>query len=68
MKLILAATSRFTMTLTSVNIPPLLAVPAHEWQTLLTILKQAQNLSTKVVGPERKTVITLDLGLYKPAK
>ena len=57
-----------SMSLTCVNTPPLLAAPAHEWQTLLTILKQAQDISTKVVGPERKTVVTLDLGLYKPAK
>ena len=29
---------------------------------------QAQNISTIVVGLERKTVITLDMGLYLPAK
>ena len=56
------------MPLTYVNTPPLLAAPAHEWPTLLTILKQAQGISAKVVGPERKTVVTLDMGLYKPAK
>ena len=54
--------------LTTWHIPPLLAYPAHEWQTLLTILMQAQHISAKVVGPRRKTVITLDMGLYKPAK
>ena len=40
----------------------------QEWNTLLMILMQAQNVSTIVVGPERKTVIFLDMGLYLPAK
>ena len=35
---------------------------------MLTILKQEQGISAKVVGEEHKTVITLDMGLYKPAK
>ena len=30
-----------TMPLTCINTPPLIAAPAHEWPTLLTILKQA---------------------------
>ena len=42
--------------------------PPHEWQTLLTVLMQAQNISVTVVGPTRKTVISLDMGLYQPAK
>ena len=29
---------------------------------------QAQGINTKVVGPDHKTVISLDMGLYKPAK
>lgn len=49
-------------------VPPLIAAPAHEWNTLLTVLKQAQNINTEVVGADRKTVVTLDLGLYQPAK
>ena len=53
---------------TKVGTPPLLAAPAHEWPTLLTILMQAQNINTSVVGPGRKTVISLDVGLYQPAK
>ena len=56
------------MPLTQVSSPPLVAAPAHEWNTLLTILMQAQAITTKVVGPERKTVISLDMGLYQPAK
>lgn len=57
-----------TMPVTRVGSPPLIAAPVHEWPTLLTILMQAQNIKTKVVGPTRKTVISLDLGLYQPAK
>ena len=45
--------------LTSWHVSPLIACPAHEWQTLLTVLKQAQHISANVVGPQRKTVITL---------
>lgn len=56
------------ISLTYVNTPPMIAAPAHEWKTLLTVLKQAQHITTKVIGPGRKTVITLDMGLYKPAK
>jgi len=54
--------------LTRVGTPPLIAAPAHEWNTLLTVLMQAQGISTKVVGPNHKTVVSLDMGLYKPAK
>ncbi|KAK3746101.1 hypothetical protein QZH41_015518, partial [Actinostola sp. cb2023] len=53
---------------TRVGAPPLLAYPAHEWNTLLTVLMQAQDISTKVVGTGKKTVISLDMGLYLPAK
>ena len=45
------------MEVTKVGMPP-----------LLTILMQAQNISTTIVGPGRKTVISLDMGLYQPAK
>ena len=54
--------------LTRTGTPPLIPAPAHEWSTLLTVLKQTQCINTVVVGPNRKTVITLDMGLYKPAK
>ena len=37
--------------------------PASDWSTLLTVLKQAQGINAAVVGPNRKTVITLDLQL-----
>ncbi|MES9880238.1 MAG: hypothetical protein ABW185_05080 [Sedimenticola sp.] len=47
---------------------PLLAAPAHEWSTLLTILMHAQGINTQILGDSRRTVISLDMGLYKPAK
>lgn len=53
---------------TRVGAPPLLVATAHEWQTLLTILMQAQGINAKVMGPGKKTVISLGMGLYKPAK
>ena len=56
------------MPVARVGTPPLIAAPAYEWQTLLTVLMQAQNISVKVVGPTRKTVVSLDMGLYQPAK
>lgn len=34
---------------------------------MLTILMQAQAITTKVMGPGNKTVISLDMGLYQPA-
>ena len=41
---------------------PLIAAPAHEWSTLLTILKHTQH-SAEVVGHNKKTIITLDMDL-----
>ena len=56
------------MPLTRVGTPTLIAAPAHECSTLLTVLMQAQGISAKVMGPNHKTVISLDMRLYKPAK
>lgn len=53
---------------TYVHTFPLISAPAHEWQTLLTVLMQAQKINTQVVGPDHKTVITLDMALYERAK
>ena len=53
--------------LTKVHTPPLIAAPAHVLQTLLIVLKQAQNITTKVTGSASR-VITIDMSLYKPAK
>ena len=46
---------------------PPLASPAHEWDTILTILKQSQKITATVVGDNQKTVITLDMQLYEKA-
>ena len=46
---------------------PLLAAPAHEWSTMLTVLKQAQNITTVVLGESQKAVVTFDLQLYEKA-
>ena len=29
---------------------------------------QARGITVKVIGPDKKTVVSLDMGLYKPAK
>ena len=57
-----------TVPVTRVGTPPLIAAPAHQWNTILTVLMQAQAINVKVVGQQRKTVISLDMGLYMPAK
>ena len=54
--------------LTEVAALPLIAAPAHEFHTMLVALKQAQGINAFVVGPDRKTVITLDMDLYERAK
>ena len=56
-----------THQLTNVTMMPLIAAPAHEWSTMLTVLKQAQKITTVVMGEGHKTVITFDLQLYEKA-
>ena len=51
---------------TRVGTAPLIAAPAHEWSTLLTVLMQSQGINSKVMGSDHRTVISLDFGLYKP--
>ena len=51
-----------TMPVARVSCPPLVAAPAHEWNTLLTILTRTQVIKTKLVNPEKKTVISLEWG------
>ena len=45
-----------------------MASPAHECQTLLTLIKQAEEINKVVVGPNKKVVVTLDMALYERAK
>ena len=56
-----------TLPAARVGAPPLIAAPVHEWNTMLTVLKQAQAVSARVKDPGKKTVISLDVGLYEPA-
>ena len=37
-----------TLPVTRVSAPPLVAAPAHEWSTLLTVLQQAQGITAQV--------------------
>ena len=46
---------------------PLLAAPAHEWSTMLTVVMQAQKITAVVMGENHKTIITFDLQLYEKA-
>ena len=57
-----------TMPVTRVGTSPLIAALAHQWNTLLTVVMQAQAINVKVVGQQRNTVISLDMGLSMPAK
>lgn len=57
-----------TKPLTKVHPLPLVDAPAHEWQTMMTVIKQAQYITTEVMGPDKKTVITLDMALYEKAR
>ena len=45
-------------------IAPLSRTPPTDYGTLYTALKLTQGISVDVVGPDRKTLITLDLDLY----
>ena len=52
-----------THQLTTVSMMPLLAAPAHEWSTMLTVLMQAQKITAVVMGENHKIVIMFDLHL-----
>ena len=46
----------------------LIAAPMQECKMLLAILKQAQKINSQVAGPDKKTVFSLDVGLYQPVE
>jgi len=46
----------------------LIPAPGYEWQTLITVLKQTQQINCMVMGHNRKTVTTLGTVLYERAK
>jgi len=54
--------------LTEVSVLPLIAAAAYEWQTLVNVLKHTEQINCVIVGPNRKTAITLDMALYERAK
>ena len=51
--------------LTAVGALPLLPEVAHEWSTLLTVVKQAIQLKELAVGEDHITLITFDMALYE---
>ena len=55
------------MPLTNVGALPLLPEVAHEWSTLLTVITQAVQLKSLVVGEDHPAVITFDMALYEKA-
>ena len=57
-------TSNDDRPLTQVHMMPLINAPAHEWNTLMTILKQAYHI-TQSVNNNQKTIITFDMQLYE---
>ena len=56
------------LNLTCIGAIPIIPEPANEFSTILTMFNYAEKINTKVNDEHRKTVISLDLGLYKPAK
>ena len=48
-------------------VAPLFRQAPTDFATLYTLLELKQNISAVVMGPDRKTVITLDLDLYERA-
>ena len=53
--------------LTQVGALSLLPKVAHEWSTMLTVMLQASQLKSLVVGQDHPTVITFDMALYEKA-
>ena len=51
--------------LTKVGALPLLPEVAHEWSTLMTVVKQAIQLKELAVGQDYITLITFDMALYE---
>ena len=51
--------------ITEVGALPLLPEVAHEWSTLLTVVKQAIQLKELAVGKDHITLITFDMALYE---
>lgn len=54
-----------SLPLTQIGALPLMPEVAHEWSTLLTVLKQANAIRKFTVGDDHPTVITFDMALYE---
>lgn len=66
--LLLSQSSKFSHTCTNTAvIAPLFKTSPTDYGTLYTALQLTQGISATVVGPQRKTLITLDLDLYSRA-
>lgn len=65
--LLLSQSSSEHGTTNSEVIAPLFRASPTDYGTLYTVLSLTQGISTTVVGPHRKTIITLDLDLYQRA-
>ena len=57
-----------TRDLTNVDGFPLVSAHAHEFSTLLSVFRYAELINQHIMVEERKIVVSVDLGLYKPAK
>ena len=50
--------------ITVVHTLPLLKSPAHEYNTLIDVLKQAQHITASVMGQASRVIVTFDMDLY----
>ena len=62
--LLLSQSSHTTTPTNTAVIAPLFKTSPTDYGTLYTVLRLSQGISATVVGPHRKTLITLDLDLY----
>ena len=50
--------------ITVVHTLPLLKSPAHEYNTLIDVLKQAQHITASVMGQASRVIVAFDVDLY----
>ena len=62
--LVLSQTPLSHLKTNSAVVAPLLKTSPTNYGTLYTALKLAQGISAEIVGPDRKTLMTLDIDLY----
>ena len=54
-----------SLPMTQIGALPLVPEVAHEWSTLLTVLRQANEIRKLTVGDDHPTVISFDMALYE---